>query len=116
VLPHASPRSVFGGDDEAHRGASARAADALTPAAIAVIEAEIIDIARHAEAWPRGHPFKLRVRLRDVADEVWVRLVLRPGDEARATRRAWGQWRARRDISSARRATHRCRRPPTVRA
>src|SRR5215208_4066412 len=84
VLPHASPRSVFGGDDEAHRAASARAADALTPAAIAAIEPDIAKIAeRHAEAWPSRRPFKLRVRLRDVADEVWVRLVLRPRDQAR---------------------------------
>src|SRR5215211_8801208 len=45
VLPHASPRSVFGGDGEAHRGASARVADALTPAAVAAIEPEIAAVA-----------------------------------------------------------------------
>jgi len=84
VLPQASPRSVFGGDEEAHRAASARIHDALTPAAIARIEPEIAAIAaRQAAAWPRGRPFKLRVRLRDVADEVWVRLVLRPREETR---------------------------------
>jgi cytochrome P450 family 135 len=85
VLPHASPRSVFGGDEEAHRAASARVHDVLTPSAIATLEPEITAIAaRHAASWPRGRPFKLRVRLRDVADEVWVRLILRPRDEARA--------------------------------
>ena len=84
VLPQASPRSVFGGDDEAHGAASARVAEALTPAAIAAVEPDIAAIAaRQAAAWPRGRPFKLRVRMRDVADEVWVRLVLRPRDEAR---------------------------------
>jgi cytochrome P450 len=84
VLPFASPRSVFGGDDEAHRAARLRVHDALTPAAVARIEPAIAPIAeRHAASWPAGRPFKLRVRLRDVADEVWVRLVLRPRDEAR---------------------------------
>jgi cytochrome P450 len=78
VLPQASPRSVFGDDDEAHGAASARVHGALTPAAIAAIEPEIAAIAeRHAASWPAGRPFKLRVRLRDVADEVWVRLVAR---------------------------------------
>jgi cytochrome P450 len=84
VLPQASERSVFGGDDEAHRAASARVHDALTPAAIRELLHEIAAIAeRHAFAWPARRPFKLRVRLRDVADEVWVRLVLRPRDQAR---------------------------------
>src|SRR5215210_5758954 len=84
VLPQASPRSIFGGDEEAHRAASARAYPALTSEAIAAIEPDIAAIAaRHAASWPTGRPFKLRVRMRDIADEVWVRLVLRPRDEAR---------------------------------
>jgi len=86
VLPQASPRSVFGGDDERHLAASARIAGALTPDLIAPLEAEMAAIAeRHAASWPARRPFQLRVKLRDVADEVWVRLVLRPRDEARAT-------------------------------
>src|SRR3954471_11558348 len=36
VLPQASPRSVFGGDAERHRAASARVHDALTRDAIAL--------------------------------------------------------------------------------
>src|SRR3954447_4428198 len=85
VLPQASPRSIFGGDEDAHRAASARAYDVLAPEAIAAVEPDITRIAeRHAGSWPRGRPFKLRVRLRDVADEVWVRVVLRPRGEARA--------------------------------
>jgi cytochrome P450 len=84
VLPQASPRSVFGGDGEAHRAASARMHDALARPAIERLEPEIAAIAaRHAAAWPSRRPFELRVRLRDIADEVWVRLVLRPRDEAR---------------------------------
>jgi cytochrome P450 len=84
VLPQASPRSVFGGDDEAHGEASRRMYEMLTPSAIAAIEPEITAIAaRHAAAWPRGRPFRLRVRVRDIADELWVRLMLRPRTEAR---------------------------------
>src|SRR5215210_1602002 len=84
VLPQASPRSVFGGDGEAHRAASARVHDALTMLAVERLEPEIAAIAeRHAAAWPSRRPFELRVRLRDIADEVWVRLVLRPRTEAR---------------------------------
>ncbi len=84
VLPQASPRSVFGGDGETHRAASERVYGALTPEAIAAVEVEIAAIAqRHAASWPKGRPFKLRVRLRDLADEVFVRLVLRPRGEER---------------------------------
>src|SRR4051794_24971541 len=84
VLPQASPRSVFGGDGEGHRAASARLHEALTRPAIERLEPEIAAIAeRHAAAWPSRRPFELRVRLRDIADEVWVRLILRPRDEAR---------------------------------
>src|SRR4051812_7214449 len=45
ILPLASPRSVFGGDDEAYRAASARVWDALSPAAVAGLEEEIAAIA-----------------------------------------------------------------------
>jgi cytochrome P450 len=37
--------------------------------------------ARHARDWPRGRPFRLLSRLRDVADEIFVRLVLGVRDE-----------------------------------
>src|SRR5215213_345312 len=68
VLPQASPRSVFGGDDEAHGAAAARMHDALTPAAITRLEPEIAALAeRHAAGWPAGRPFQLRVRMRDLA-------------------------------------------------
>src|SRR5215210_5867169 len=84
VLPQASPRSVFGGDDERHRAASARVHDGLTRDVIARLEPDIAKLAeRHAASWPSGRPFKLRVRMRDLTDEVFVRLVLRPRTEAR---------------------------------
>src|SRR4051812_22792043 len=57
VLPQASPRSVFGGDDEAHRAASLRVRDALAPQAIGELEPAMAAIAeRHAAAWPTGRP------------------------------------------------------------
>src|SRR5215210_4518157 len=84
VLPQASPRSLFGGDGETHRTASARMHEALTRPAVERLEPEIAAIAqRHAAAWPARRPFELRVRLREIADEVWVRLVLRPRHETR---------------------------------
>src|SRR3954470_1485312 len=45
VLPQASRRSVFGGDGEAHRAASARMHDALTLPAVERLEPEIAAIA-----------------------------------------------------------------------
>ena len=63
ILPQASPRSVFGGDEEAHRAASARVYEALTPDAIAALETDIAAIAeRHAASWPHRRPLKLRAR------------------------------------------------------
>src|SRR5215213_7811628 len=41
ILPQASPRSVFGGDDEAHRQASVRVREALTVEAVERLEPEI---------------------------------------------------------------------------
>jgi cytochrome P450 len=37
---------------------------------------------RHASSWPRGRPFRLLSRLRSLADEIFVRLVLGVRDEA----------------------------------
>lgn len=77
VLPFASPRSVFGGDAEAHRSARARIAPAFAPAAIDTRRGAIAAIAeRHAAGWPLGRPFRLLSRLRTLCDEIFVRLVL----------------------------------------
>lgn len=77
VLPFASTRSVFGGDDESHRSARARIAPALSAETIASRRAGMVEIAeRHAAAWPRGRPFRLLSRVRTLCDEIFVRLVL----------------------------------------
>jgi cytochrome P450 family 135 len=82
VLPFASPRSVFGGDGEAHRSARVRIAPAFAPEAIDSRREAIAAIAaRHASRWPRGRPFRLLSRLRTLCDEVFVRLVLGVRDE-----------------------------------
>jgi cytochrome P450 family 135 len=82
VLPFASPRSVFGGDAGAHRGARARIAPALAPELIDSRREGIAAIAeRHAAGWPLDRPFRLLSRLRTLCDEVFVRLVLGVRDE-----------------------------------
>jgi cytochrome P450 len=82
ILPFASPRSVFGGDGEAHRSARARIAPAFAPEAIGSRREAIAAIAsRHASEWPLGRPFRLLSRLRTLCDEVFVRLVLGVRDE-----------------------------------
>lgn len=86
VLPFASERSVFGGDGERHRAASARIAPALAAEAIDARRPAMAAIAaRHAGEWPRGRPFRLLSRLRTLCDEIFVRLVLGVRDEALAT-------------------------------
>jgi cytochrome P450 len=82
ILPFASTRSIFGGDEEAHRAARARIAAAMSAEAIAPKRAAMARIAeRHALGWPRGRPFRLLSRLRTLADEIFVRLVLGVRDE-----------------------------------
>jgi cytochrome P450 len=86
VLPFADPRSVFGGDGEAHAAASARVEPALSAAAVDARREEMTAIAeRHAAALPRGRPFRLLERVREVTDEIFVRLVLGVRDERLAT-------------------------------
>jgi cytochrome P450 len=87
VLPFADPRSVFGGDGEAHRAASARIEPALSAAAVDARREEMASIAaRHAARLPRGRPFRLLERVREVTDEIFVRLVLGIDDERLAAR------------------------------
>jgi cytochrome P450 len=86
VLPFASPRSVFGGDAEAHRSARARIAPAFAPEVIDSRRGAIAALAaRHAAEWPLGRPFRLLSRLRTLCDDVFVRLVLGVRDEQIAT-------------------------------
>jgi cytochrome P450 len=87
VLPFADPLSVFGGDGAAHRAAEAHVASALSPGAVDERRVEMVAIAaRHAEALPRGRPFRLLERVRDVTDEIFVRLVLGIDEEGLAAR------------------------------
>jgi cytochrome P450 family 135 len=89
ILPMASSRSVLGGDGEVHRRARARLAAALAPEAMAGREEAMASIAeRHAARWPRLRPVQLLSRMRSLADDVFVRLLLGVEDEARAERLA----------------------------
>ena len=95
VLPLASPRSAFGGDGEAHRGARARVAAALAPGALEPRRASMERLAeKHAEGWARIRPVRLLPRVRTLVDDVFVRLVLGIEDEARAQRAVAGLRRA----------------------
>jgi cytochrome P450 len=87
VLPFASARSVFGGDGDAHRAASERVEPALSATAVDACRDEMAAIAaRHAARLPRNRPFRLLERMRDVTDEIFVRLVLGVRDERLARR------------------------------
>jgi cytochrome P450 family 135 len=82
VLPFASTRSVFGGDDDGHRSARARVAPAFAPEVIDSRRGQIARIAeRHASDWPLNRPFRLLSRVRTLCDEIFVRLVLGVRDE-----------------------------------
>lgn len=82
VLPFASSRSVFGGDDAVHRAARERIAPAFADEAMAGRREAIGEIAAtRAAQWPTGRPFRLLERMREITDEVFVRLVLGVRDE-----------------------------------
>jgi cytochrome P450 len=85
ILPFASPRSAFGGDGARHAAARGSIAAAFTPAAVERHREAMGAIAeRHAVGWPRGRPFPLLPRVRTLVDDVFVRLLLRVDDDARA--------------------------------
>jgi len=85
VVPMASERSVFGGDGTTHGVARRRLAPAFAPEAMSARGGAIAAIAeRHAAAWPRGRPVQLLSRMRTLADDVFVRVMLGVVDERRA--------------------------------
>src|SRR3954447_8933193 len=85
VLGIASPRSVLGADQEAHRIARQTVAPAFTPQALEPHRAAFAELAvRHVRRWPRGRPFRLLPRAKTLADEVFVRFVLGIEDDRRA--------------------------------
>ncbi|HWC08847.1 MAG TPA: cytochrome P450 [Solirubrobacterales bacterium] len=82
VLPFAPAPSVFAGDGEGHDGPRRRIAPALAAETMAARRSAMSEIAaRQATRWPRGRPFALLPRLREVTDEIFVRLVLGVRDE-----------------------------------
>ena len=86
ILPPASPASPFGADAEAHRAVRAVMDPAFAPEAMAAREDEIAAIAAaHADDWPAGRPFRLLPRMRTIATETFVRVVLRVQDPGRRT-------------------------------
>lgn len=87
ILPFAATRSVFGADGDAHRAARARIAPAFAAEAMRGRREAIAAIAaRHASSWPTGRPFRLLEAMREITDEVFVRLILGVRDERIATR------------------------------
>jgi len=86
VLPQASPGSSFGADEERHRRLRARIAPALAADRLEAGRELIAGVAeRQLESWPARGPVLLLSRMRSIAEEVFVRLVLGVGDDARAT-------------------------------
>jgi cytochrome P450 family 135 len=84
ILPLASPRSPFGADGEAHRAIRGVMEPAFAPERVAAHEEEIAGIARrHVAGWPAGSPFRLLPRMRSIATDVFVSLVLRVEEPAR---------------------------------
>ncbi|MBE2316521.1 cytochrome P450 [Solirubrobacter sp. CPCC 204708] len=77
VLPLASPRSLFGADGAEHTAERARWENRFHQISDDAI-AEIAE--RHIAAWPRGRPFRLLERMRDIASDVFGRLILRADD------------------------------------
>src|SRR3954452_14371281 len=85
VLGIASPRSVLGADQEAHRVARQTVAPAFTPQALEPHGAAFAQLAADpVRRWPRGRPFRLLPRVKTLADEIFVRFVLGVADGRRA--------------------------------
>jgi cytochrome P450 len=85
MVPQASPRSVFGGATNEHRGARERIACAFDPEPSAARAEAIARLAeRHLARWPVRRPFRLLARMRVLADEIFVRELLGVEDDARA--------------------------------
>jgi cytochrome P450 len=84
VLPLASPRSVFGADGPLHRAARATIAPAFAPE---TVERHVHGMAalahEHVGRWPVGRPFRLLPRMRLLAEEIVVRLVIGVDDPDR---------------------------------
>jgi cytochrome P450 len=78
ILPQASSRSPFGADGDRHRAIREAVEPAFAPEVIAAARDEIARIAAaHVAGWPIELPFRLLPRLRTLATDVFVGVVLR---------------------------------------
>jgi cytochrome P450 family 135 len=85
IVPFASTRSVFGADGHRHRAARAAIAGQFAPGAVAARRDAIAAIAaEHARMWPRRRPVRLLLRMRNLVDDVFVRMMLGVTDPPRA--------------------------------
>jgi cytochrome P450 family 135 len=85
LLGPASPRSVLGADREWHRVARAAVEPAFTPEALERHRDAMAALAaEHVARWPRRRPFRLLPRVKTLADDVFIRLVLGVRDQQRA--------------------------------
>jgi cytochrome P450 len=79
ILPQASPHSPFGADGEEWRAVRER----LEPRFRDLDHDRIAQIARrHIATWPTNRPFRLLERMRDIASDVFGRLILGIEDPA----------------------------------
>src|SRR4051794_15480385 len=86
ILPQASSRSMFGGDGEPHRRARESIAPAFDPGRIARQEDAMKALTEtHLRSWPIGRAFRLLPRMRLLAEEIFVRLVLGVSNDAPVT-------------------------------
>src|SRR5436190_2504742 len=86
ILPQASPHSSCGADETQHERARARLEPAMDAGRLESLRPEIKAIAgRHVQRWPDRVPVRVLSRMRNLTQEIFVRLVLGVG-EARAKR------------------------------
>jgi cytochrome P450 family 135 len=89
-----SEHSVLGADGEDHRVARERLEPAFGPESIDPHREAMARIAeQHVARWPTGRPLRVLPRMRRIADDIFVRLVIGVRDEERARRLAAATYR-----------------------
>ncbi len=84
VLPYASRRSSFGGDEAEHATARGRVAAQFAPERVEARRPLMAEVAeRQVAGWPRGRPVTLLARSRALASELFARCVLGVQDDDR---------------------------------
>jgi cytochrome P450 len=85
ILPFASPRSSFGGDEGQHQTARGRLGPAFAPERIDAQRDVLSSLTEgHVASWPRRRPFRLLPRVRLLLDEVAAHVLLGIQDPQRA--------------------------------